>query len=71
MEFDETTPDGREVTSLVTFDKGQIITVQTAKKAGQASTRSVRELNGDNELVYTMTIVGNKDLVCVQKFKRI
>ena len=56
---------------MVTFDKGQIITVQTAKKAGQASTRSVRELNGDNELVYTMTIVGNKDLVCVQKFKRI
>ena len=56
--------------SLVTFDKGQIITVQTAKKKGEKSTRSVREMNGDNEMIYTMTIQGNDDLVCVQKFKR-
>ena len=56
---------------MVTFDKGQIVTVQTAKKEGQKSTRSVREMNGDNEMVYTMTIQGNDDLVCVQKFKRV
>ena len=71
MEFQETTPDGREVTSLVTFNKGQILTVQTAKKEGQKSTRSVREMNGDNEMVFTLNILGNDDLVCTQKFKRI
>ena len=59
------------MTSLVTFDKGQIITVQTAKKPGQKSTRSVREMNGDNELVYTMNIEGNNELVCRQTFRRI
>ena len=56
---------------MVTFDKGQIITVQTAKKPGQKSTRSVREMNGDNELVYTMNIEGNNELVCRQTFRRI
>ena len=59
------------MTALVTFEKGQIITVQTAKKEGEKSTRSVREMNGDNEMIYTMTIQGNDDLVCVQKFKRV
>ena len=38
-EFDETTPDGRETKAVVTFDSGKIVTVQTAKKAGQKSTR--------------------------------
>ena len=59
------------MTALVTFEKGQIITVQTAKKQGEKSTRSVREMNGDNEMIYTMTVQGNDDLVCVQKFKRV
>jgi len=68
-EFEETTPDGRDVTAKVTFEDGKIVTVQKAKKEGQKSTRSVRELVGD-ELVYTMTIDGNDDLKCVQKFKR-
>merc|ERR1711994_230363 len=68
-EFEETTPDGREVTAKVTFEDGKIVTVQKAKKEGQKSTRSVREMVGD-ELVYTMTIDGNDDLKCVQKFKR-
>lgn len=71
MEFSESTPDGREVTSLVTFNKGKLVTVQTAKKPGQKSTRSVREMNGEDELVYIMTIEGNNDLVCRQTFKRI
>ena len=43
---------------------------QKAKKDGQKSTKSVRELVGE-ELVYTMTIDGMDDLKCVQKFKRI
>ena len=68
-EFEETTPDGREVTAKVTFEDGKIVTVQKAKKEGQKSTKSVRELDGD-ELIYTMTIDGNDDLKCVQKFKR-
>jgi len=68
-EFEETTPDGRDVTAKVTFEDGKIVTVQKAKKEGQKSTRSVREMVGD-ELVYTMTIDGNDDLKCVQKFKR-
>jgi hypothetical protein len=38
-EFDETTPDGRETKAIVTFEDGKIVTVQTAKKAGQKSTR--------------------------------
>jgi cellular retinoic acid-binding protein 2 len=69
-QFDETTPDGREVTAVVNLDGGKIVTVQKAKKDGEKSTKSVREMNGTDEMIYTMTIDGS-DLVCVQKFKRI
>eukprot|EP00088_Acartia_fossae_P068013 TRINITY_DN8548_c0_g2_i1.p1 TRINITY_DN8548_c0_g2~~TRINITY_DN8548_c0_g2_i1.p1 ORF type:complete len:138 (+),score=52.49 TRINITY_DN8548_c0_g2_i1:103-516(+) len=69
-EFDETTPDGREVTSIVTLDGNKFVCVQKAKKDGQKSTKSIREFNGD-ECVYTMTIDGMDDFVCVQKFKRV
>merc|ERR1711973_890928 len=69
-QFDETTPDGRQVTATVTCEDGKIISVQKAKKEGEKSTKSVREMNGADEMVYTMTIDGS-DLVCVQKFKRI
>jgi len=68
--FDETTPDGRDVTAICTLEDGKIVSVQKAKKDGEKSTRSVREMNGSDELVYTMTIDGS-DIVCVQKFKRI
>merc|ERR1712142_1149202 len=68
-EFDETTPDGREVTAKVTHDGNKLVTEQKAKKDGQKSTKSIREFNGD-EVVYTLTIDGIDDLVCVQKFKR-
>merc|ERR1711915_827414 len=69
-QFDETTPDGREVTAVVNLEGGKIITVQKAKKDSETSTKSVREMNGADEMIYTMTIDGS-DLVCVQKFKRI
>ena len=69
-EFDETTPDGREVTAKVTLDGNKFISEQTAKKEGQKSTETVREFNGD-EVVQTMRIVGNDELLCVQKFKRV
>ena len=67
-EFEETTPDGREVKSVVKMEGNKLVTVQTAKKDGEKSTKSVREFNGD-ELIYTMVIVGG-DITCVQKFKR-
>merc|ERR1711962_380098 len=69
-EFDETTPDGREVTALINIENGKIVTVQKAKKDGQKSTKSVREMNGADEMIYTITIDGC-DLACVQKFKRV
>jgi cellular retinoic acid-binding protein 1 len=69
-EFEETTADGREVTACVTLEGNKLVTVQKAKKAGEKSTKSIREFNGD-EVVQTMTIDGVDDLVCVQKFKRI
>ena len=60
------------MTAIVKYEEGKIVTVQKAKKkAGQKSTRSVREMNGPDELIYTMTIEGNDSLVCVQKFKRV
>ncbi|CAN0556553.1 unnamed protein product [Ectocarpus sp. 8 AP-2014] len=70
-EFEETTADGRQVSAVVSFEDGKIVTVQKAKKDGQKSTKSIREMNGADELVYTMTIDGVDDLTCVQKFKRV
>ena len=67
--FDESTPDGREVSSLATFADGKLTIVQTAKKAGEKSTTSVREMNGA-EMLYTLTVEGC-DIVCVQKFKKL
>merc|ERR1712154_293432 len=56
--FDETTPDGREVTAVCSLEGGKIVSVQKAKKEGQKSTKSTREMNGADELIYTMTIDG-------------
>merc|ERR1712203_66886 len=55
--FEETTPDGREVEAIVTHEDNKFISIQTAKKAGQKSTKVVREFNGD-EVVQTMTFIG-------------
>ena len=70
-EFEERTVDGRSVSVLVTMEDGKIISQQTAQKSGEKGTRTTRELDDDGKLVYTLTIQGVKDLVCVQKFKRI
>ena len=67
--FDETTPDGREVSAMVTLEGNKFISKQTAKKSGQKSTKTVREFTG-SECIVTMTIIGS-DLVCVQKFKKL
>ena len=52
-EFDETTPDGRDVTAKVTLDGNKFVSEQKAKKAGQKSTKTIREFNGD-EVVHTV-----------------
>merc|ERR1712172_470907 len=65
-QFDETTPDGRQTRALINVEGGKIVCTQTAKKATEKSTRSVRELNGPDELVYTMTIDGADGVTCVQ-----
>ena len=57
-EFEETTADGRQVLAVITFEDEKIVSVQKAKKEGQMSTRSIREMNGNDELIYTMTIDG-------------
>ena len=67
-EFEETTPDGRDVKAIVTLEGNKLISVQKAKKEGQQSTRVVREFNGD-ECVQTSTVDG-KEVFCVQKFER-
>merc|ERR1719275_134378 len=69
-EFDDTTPDGRQVKTLVTFEDGKIVTLQTAVKEGQKSTRSTLEMRGSNELVYELSIVGEESF-CNQIFTRI
>ena len=67
--FDETTPDGRNVSSLVTVDGNKFICVQTAKKKGQVSTKSVREFTEDG-CVVTLEVIGT-EVMSLQKFTRI
>ena len=69
-EFDETTVDGRDVRALVIVEEGKIISRQTAKKSGEKSLVTTRQLGKEGHLVYTLTIEG-QDVVCVQTFKRI
>ena len=51
------------------MEGNKLVTVQTAKKEGVKSTKTVREFKGD-ELIQTMEIVGS-DVTCVQRFKRV
>ena len=67
-EFDEITPDGRVVKAVVKMQGNKLVSVQTAKKDGEKSTKTVREFNGD-EVVQTMHIV-DSNVSCVLKFKR-
>merc|ERR1712243_313015 len=48
--FDETTPDGREVTALANIEDGKLVMTQKAKKEGVLSTTSVREMTTPDEL---------------------
>ena len=59
-EFDETTPDGRQVSALVTFEDGKIVTVQKAKKEGQKSTKGWRR-----NAAKWILVINNKDKNCI------
>ena len=67
-EFDEKSPDGREVTAKVTKEGDSFISIQNAKKAGEKSTKIVREFKGD-EMIQTSEVIGSS-LVCTQVFKK-
>merc|ERR1712088_992400 len=67
--FDETTPDGRQVDSIVTVEGNKFICVQTAKKDGEKSTKSTREFT-DEGCTYTIEVTGT-DVVSTQVFKRV
>ena len=67
--FDDVTPDGRKVSSLVTVEGNKFICVQTAKNKGDKSTKSIREFK-DDECIVTLEIIGT-DIVSIQKFKRL
>merc|ERR1712227_564816 len=67
-EFEEKTPDGREVKAVVTQEGDKLITVQTAKKEGEKSTKSTREFF-DDKCIVTIEIAGT-DVVCTQTFTR-
>merc|ERR1711962_1366310 len=67
--FDETTPDGRSVSSIVTREGDKFVCVQTATKEGQKSTKSTREFTPEG---CTLTIeVTGEDLISTQVFKRV
>ena len=68
-EVDETTADGRDVKTVVKMEDNKLVSIQTAKKDSEASTKTVREFSGDR-VIQTMQIAG-KDITCVEKFKRI
>merc|ERR1711981_1276989 len=67
-EFDEKSPDGRDVTAKVTKEGDSFISIQNAKKAGEKSTKIVREFKGD-EVIVTSEVIGSS-VVCTQVFKK-
>merc|ERR1711997_766553 len=68
VEFEEKSPDGREVRAVVTKEGDSFISIQTAKKEGEKSTEIVREFKGD-EVIVISEVIGS-DLICKQVFKR-
>ena len=66
--FDAIDPDGEEYSAMVTLEGNKLISEETAKVPGQKSAKTVREFTGD-ECIVTMTV--DKNIVCVQKFKKV
>ena len=65
-EFDETTPDGREVKSVVTVEDGILVWVETGKKEGVASTKTVGKMEEEDLLVFNSTLDRFPELVLDQ-----
>jgi len=68
-EFDEVTPDKREVTSIVTVEGDTFKHVSKAKKEGVTGHTVITEFKG-HECTRYMTIEKNPDCVGVMKFRR-
>ena len=69
--FDETTADGRDVSCIFTSEGNKLISIQTAKKEGQKSTKTVREFSPD-ECICTIEVMGaDRPIVCKQVFQRL
>ena len=69
-EFNEMTPDGREVTSCFNLEgNDKFVINQRARKQGEKNTKIIRQYTGD-EVIETNTIEG-MDLVCKNRFKRV
>merc|ERR1719464_433449 len=56
-EFDEKSPDGRDVKAIVTQEGDKFISVQTAKKEGEKSTEIIREFKGDEMIATSKCMV--------------
>ena len=67
--FDETTPDGRDVSSVASVEGNKLVLVQNAKKKNQQSTRSIREFTKEG-FVLTIEVLGT-GVTSIQKFKRL
>ena len=68
VEFEEKSPDGRDVRCIVTQEGNKFISNQTAKKDGEKSTEVVREFIGD-EMIQKSKVVGS-NIVCTLTFKK-
>merc|ERR1711990_1374044 len=68
-EFDEVTPDKRDVRSIVTVEGDSFKHVSKAKKEGVTGHTVVTEFKG-NECTRYMTIDKNPDVIGVMKFRR-
>ena len=66
-----TTTPSFEVKAVVSFEEGKIVMWERPKKSTEKTTKSTWELTGADEMVYTITIEGNTDLLCVQKMKKV
>lgn len=69
-EFDEVTPDRREVRSIVTVDGNSFIHESKAKKEGVTGHTVITEFNGDQVIRY-MTIHKKPDCQGMMKFQRV
>ena len=68
--FDETTPDGREVTCIARLEGSTFIIIQNAKHEDKKSTKLIREFT-DEGCVMTIELFDEEDVVCIQRFERV